>query len=166
MHLTLQLKALPLSQISVSFVSRQSSLSSLMYTYLLTKCFSLTLLWYFSLPCSDCRLRCYRLALYGKICFEAGTLHTVDKNRAIQLCCWWISRSTRHNHRIHVFVLRGNQLLHSVTLINFDSSPLDTQMNTTEQFTRYKLRDARGRTMYLPHYTRTLYHCVKSPRVS
>ena len=48
----------------------------------------------------------------------------------------------------------------------FDSSPLDTQMNTTEQFTRYKLRDSRGRTMYLPHYTRALYHCVKSPCVS
>ena len=166
MHLTLQLNALPLSQISVSFVTRQSSLSLLMYTYLLTKCFSLTSVWYFSLPCSGCRLRRYRLALYGKNCFGAGTLHTVNENLAIQLCCWWFSCSTRHNHCIHVFLLRGNQLLRSVTLINFDSSLLDTQMNTTEQFTRYKLRDSRGRTMYLPHYTRTLYHCVKSPCVS
>ena len=71
------------------------------------------LLWCFSLPCSECRLRRFRFFFPRKDLFEAGTSHAEDKKRTTQLYCRWLSNSRAHSPCTQTNILDGNQLLFS-----------------------------------------------------
>ena len=79
--------ALPLCQVSLSILPRQSTLFLLVYKWMVRKCSSLMWLCCFSLSCSECRLRRFRLFSNAKNCFDAGTSHTADQNCTARLCC-------------------------------------------------------------------------------
>ena len=121
------------------FITRQSTLFLLVYTYMLRKSSSLILLWGFLPSCSECRLRSFSLFFPRKDLFEAGTSHAEDKKRTTQLCCRWLSNSRTHSPCIQTTLLDGNQLLFSVTNLIFLSSSTIAQVNVLEVFFEIKI---------------------------
>ena len=115
--LSLRPNSLPLCQVSLWFITRQTTLFLLVYTKVVRKCSSLMLLWCFALSCTECRLRRFRVLFPRKDLFEAGTSHAEDKKQTIQLCCRWLSNSRAHSPCTQTNLLDGNQLLFPVTKV-------------------------------------------------
>ena len=132
--LSLHTISLPLCQVSLRFITRQSTLFLLVYTQLVRKCSSLMLLWCFSLSCSERRLRRFRLLFPRKHLFEAGTWHAEDKKRTTRLCCRWLSISRAHSPCTQTNLLDGNQFLFSVTRLILLSSLTIARVNALERF--------------------------------
>ena len=137
--LSVHTNSLPLCQVSLWFITRQSTLFLLVYTYKLRKCSSLILLRGFLPSCSECQLRCFSLFLPRKDLFEAGTSHAEDKKRTTQLCCRWLSNSRAHCLCTQTILLDGNQLLFPVTKLILLSSSTIAQVNALGSFLEIKI---------------------------
>ena len=136
--LSLHTNFLPLCQVSLWLITRQSTLFLLVYTKMVRKSSSLMLLWCFWLSCSECRLRSFRLLFARKDLFDAGTSHAEDKIRTTRLCCRWFSVSRAHGHCTQTNLLDWNQLLFSVTKFFLLSSSTIAQVNVLERFLEIK----------------------------
>ena len=137
--LTVHTISLRLCQVSLWFLTRQSTLFLLLYTSMVRKCSSLMLLWCFSFSCSECRLRRFRLLFPRKDLFEAGTSHAKDKKRTTQLCCRWLSISRARSPCTQTISLDGNQLLFSFTKLILLSSSTIAQVNALKRFLEIKI---------------------------
>ena len=113
--LSLHTNSLPMCQVSLWFITRQSTLFLLLYTSMVRKCSSLMLLRCFSFSCSECRLRRFRLLFPRKDLFEAVTSDAEVKKRTTQLCCRWLSNSRAHSPCTQTISIDGNHLLFSFT---------------------------------------------------
>ena len=137
--LSLHTNSLPLFQVSLWFITRESTLFLLVYTYMLRKTSSLILLWWFLPSCLECQLRRFRLFFQRKDLFEAGTSHAKDKKRTTQLCCRWLSISRARSPCTQTISLDGNQLLFPVTKLILLSSSTIAQVNASERFLEMKI---------------------------
>ena len=136
---SLHTNSLPLCQVPLWFITRQSTLVLLVYTKMVKKCSSLMLRWCSWLSCSECWLRRFRLLFPRKDLYEARTSHAEDKKRTTQLCCRWLSNSRAHSPCTQTSSLDGNQLVFSVTKLILLSSSTLAQMNALVRFLEIKI---------------------------
>ena len=129
----------PLCQVPLWFITRQSTLFLLVYTYMLWKCSSLILLRGFLPSGSECWLKRFSLFFPRKELFGAGTSHAEDKKRTTQLCWRWLSNSRSHSACIQTTLIDGNQLLFSVTKLILLTSSIIAEVNALERFLENKI---------------------------
>ena len=91
--------------------------------------------------------------------FLRRTSNTVFNYSTTQLFRWWFLRWTGHSPCTRTVFPDGNQLLISVNMVKFHSSPTNVLVNASEDFPHYKmLRNSQVRTRILSDSTRMLNH--------
>ena len=131
--LGLQSNALPPSFIPLNIVNRQSTLSVRVYIKLVRKRSFLALLCFFSLSCSENGPRCLKFHFPCRELFWRTDLayrRWILYHSALQ----WVTFMFDTAVFVVQKLLGGSQLLFSATMLILDSSPIDAQVDTSEQF--------------------------------
>ena len=126
--------ALPVSYIPLNILNRQSLLSLRVYIKLVRKRSFLASLWFFSLFCSENRLRVVQIS------FSTQRIVLTQGSCVPELNTVPLRFTVGYFHAQHGSLcsqknlLGGSQLLLLVTMLILDSSPLDAQVDISGQF--------------------------------
>ena len=125
--LGLQSNALPLSNIRLNIVNRQSTLSLRVDMELVRKRSCLVLLWFISFSCSQNQPRCFKFPFPGKeLLWRRGLAYRrwILYHSALQSATFFFDTTVFVVQK----VLGGSQLLFSATMLILYSSPVDAQV--------------------------------------